>query len=154
VYLELKTLHVLAVIFLGGTIIVDALTGMTMPRLQTVAELRAITRLSRINQYLGITAAALVPIFGYLTANELSLSLTTGWVLVGQVLFYSAVGVGVFVLMPGALKTARRAAELPDGPIPEDVRKQMERPIFPVLGVVLTAVFVTIVYMMVAKPSL
>jgi uncharacterized membrane protein len=154
VYEELKTLHVLAVIFLGGTIVVDSLTGMTMPRLATVGELRAITRLSRINQYLGLTAAALVPIFGYLTANDGSWSLGTGWLVVGQALFWMSVAVGIFVLMPGALRLAKRTADLPDGPIPDDVKAEMARPIFPALGILLTIAFVVIVYMMVAKPML
>jgi uncharacterized membrane protein len=153
-YEELKTLHVLAVIFLGGTVLVDTLNGILMPRMSTVAELRVITRLSRINQYLGLTAAALVPLFGYLTANELDLSLGTGWLVVGQTLFWLAVVIGVGYLMPGALRLSRRVRELPDGPIPDDVRAEMRNPVFPVLGVLLTVFFVVIVYMMVAKPAL
>jgi uncharacterized membrane protein len=70
------------------------------------------------------------------------------------VLFWAAVAVGIGLLMPGALKTARRAAELPDGPIPDHLRREMERPIFPALGMLLTVAFVVIVYMMVAKPDL
>jgi uncharacterized membrane protein len=153
-YEELKFLHVLAVIFLGGTVLVDALGGILMPRCNTVAELRAMTRLSRVNQFLGIAAAVLVPVFGYLTANDGSWALDTGWLVVGQVLFWLSVVIGLGYLMPGALRLRSKVADLPDGPIPEEVRAQMENPVFPLLGILLTIFFVTIVYMMVVKPNL
>ncbi len=153
-YEVLKTLHVLAVIFLGGTVLIDALSGPMMARMQSVAELRAITRFSRLNQFLGVAAAVLVPVFGYLTANELGLPLDLGWLFVAQVLFWASFAVGLLLLMPGALRLAREVEALPDGPVPEEVRASMRKPIFPVLGITLTVFFVSIVYLMVAKPDL
>jgi uncharacterized membrane protein len=153
-YEELKFLHVMAVILLGGTVVVDTLTGVTLPRLTSVAELRAVTGISRINQFLGWTAVVLIPIFGYATAADGELSVDEGWLLFGQVLFYIAVVISLLVLTPGALRLAGRAAALPDGPIPDDVMAEMKNPIFPALGTLLTVFFVVIVYMMVAKPNL
>ena len=140
----------LAVIFLGGTVLVDALTGAMMPRAASAGELRGITRISRVNQYLGLSAAILIPIFGYATVNELDLSLDTGWLLIGQVLFWIAFVVAVTILMLGAFKMAKRASQLPDGPIPDDVMAELKKPLFPALGGLLTIFFVVIVCMMVA----
>jgi uncharacterized membrane protein len=152
-YDALKTLHVLAVIFLGGTILVDALTGPLMGQAKTMAELRAYTRLSKINQYLGILALLLVPIFGYLTANEISIDLDITWLLLSQVLFWAAFIIGILFLNRGAFKLANRVETLPDGPIPPEIQAELRNPIFPALGGLLSIGFVFIVYLMVAKPD-
>jgi uncharacterized membrane protein len=154
VYEELKVLHVLAVVLLGGTITVDTLAGVLMPRARSMAELRAFARMSRTNQYLGWASILLVPLFGYGAAADADLELGSGWLLWGQVLFWVAVVISQAVLTPGALRLARKAESLPDGPISDEVMRELRNPVFPALGGLLTIFFVVIVYLMVAKPDL
>jgi uncharacterized membrane protein len=149
----LKLFHILAVILLGGAILVDTLTGIVLPRLKLAAELRALTRVMRVNQYIGVVAIILIPVFGYALAAEDETSLGTTWLLVSQVLFWAAVVASWTVLVPGSLRIARRAEALPDGPIPDEVMKELRNPIFPALGSLLTLFFVFILYLMVVQPG-
>jgi uncharacterized membrane protein len=152
-YETLKFLHIMAVILFGGTALVDGVTGPMMARAKSVVELRTLTRISRLNQFLAIVFVLSIPVFGYLTASELDIALDTTWLLVSQVLFWIAVLVGFGYLAPAALRLARKVESLPDGPIPDDVARETQNPLFPVLGFTLTVFFVVIVYLMVAKPE-
>jgi uncharacterized membrane protein len=153
-YEELKFLHVLAIVLLGGTALVDTLAGMMMPRVASVAELRGITRISRVNQFIGIATLILVPVFGYATATDGDLELGSGWLLFGQILFWVMAAITIVIMTPGALRIAKTAQGLADGPVPEDVSKQLNNPIFPVLGILLWVFYVIVIYLMVAKPDL
>ncbi|HWO72923.1 MAG TPA: DUF2269 family protein [Dehalococcoidia bacterium] len=149
----LVTLHVLGAVFLGGTILVDTLTGIQMPRVTTVGELRGLTRLSKVNQYLGVAAAALVALFGYWTAADADTDLDITWLLVAQIVFWVSIAAAVLVLTRAALSLASRVEQLPDGPLPADVSTELNKPLYPVLGTLLAAAYVFVVYLMVAKPD-
>jgi uncharacterized membrane protein len=152
-YETLKFLHIIAVVLLGGTALVDTLTGTMMPRAQTVVELRTLTRISRTNQFIAIASVVAIPVFGYLTAGEIDVALDTSWLLIAQVLFWIAVALGTLYLTPAALRLARKVEALTDGPVPEEIAKETRNPLFPVLGFTFTVFFVVIVYLMVAKPD-
>lgn len=152
-YDVLKMFHILAVKLLGGTILVDTLTGIMLPRFSVAAELKAVARIMRVNAYLGVGAGVFVAIFGYGTAAELGISLTTTWLLIGQVLFWIALVASYAVLVPGSLRITRKAQALADGPIPDEIMAEMRNPVFPALGSLLTLFFIFIVYLMVVKPG-
>jgi uncharacterized membrane protein len=130
------------------------MAGIMMPRATSMTELRTLARVSRNNQIVNWVAVIAIPIFGYASAGDRDLALDTSWLLWGQVLFWIAVVVSLVVMTPGSLRLAKKTAELPDGPIPDEVMQEVRSPIFPALGAFLTILFVIIVYLMVAKPDL
>lgn len=152
-YEVLKMLHVFAVILLGGTILLNTLIGRVLPRVTQVAELRPLTQVMRTNLYLDIVALLTIPLFGYATAGDGGLSLSTTWLLVSQVLFWVAVAVVLAVLIPGSWRLTNRVKSLPDGPLPEDLIEELKNPLPAIVGGVLTLFFLFIVYLMVVKPA-
>jgi hypothetical protein len=125
-----------------------------MTKARSVQELRAYTKLSRISEnFIILPGVFLVIGFGYATAGRLNLSLDATWILLGQILTYAAAIMSIGYLRMASAKIDRLAREAPEGPVPDDVMREMRNPGPPLIGAALTFVFVFIVYLMVAKPA-
>ena len=149
-----KTLHVLSVIALGGGIAIETVIGPLMVKARSVQELRAYTRLSRIAEnYVILPAVLFVTGFGYATAGRLNIDLETTWLFIAQILTLVAAVMSIGYLRLASGKINRIARETPEGPVPESVMREMKNPGPPIVGGLLTIVFVFIVYLMVAKPD-
>ncbi len=150
-----KTLHVLAVALLAGGITIETVVGPLMARATTVQELRAFTRVSRIAENFCILPGLLLAIgFGYaMTGNDFGPELNVTWLLLSQILAFVALVLAVGYLRTASLKIDRRARETPDGAVPEELRRNLKNPGPPIVGAVLTVIFVFIIYLMVVQPA-
>lgn len=153
-YRLFKVLHVLSVTLLAGGIAIETAIGPLMARAKSVQELRAYTRLGMISEnFIMLPSLVLIIVFGYLTADRLGIDLDTTWILIGQILTFSAAVITIGVLRTMATRLHRKAEEAPDGPVPPELAAQLKNPVAPVLGATMTAVSIFIVYLMVAKPG-
>jgi uncharacterized membrane protein len=153
-YRLFKTLHVISVVVLGGGIVLEGIVGALLPRVQTVQEARAYARLLFISEnYLSLPAVVAIAVFGYLTADRLSISLDETWLLLGQVLFYAAVIIAVVFLRTAANKLYETARSAPDGPVTGELSLQLKSPQPAIFGTIASLLFVAIIYLMVAKPA-
>jgi uncharacterized membrane protein len=149
-----KTLHVLSVALLAGGITVETLIGPMLARATSTQELKTLTRLSRVTElFVVLPAAVLIPAFGYATAGKDNIDLGRTWILIAQVLFFIAAAISIAYLARASLRLEARVRGLPDGPIPEEVAKDLKNPLPAILGALLTVVFIFIVYLMVAQPN-
>jgi hypothetical protein len=149
-----KTLHVLSVILLAGGVGIESVIGPLMARATSVQELRAYARLSRIAElYIMLPAFLLIAGFGYATAGRINLDIDTTWLLIAQIVFYAAVVISVGYLMQVSLGLWRKVKDLPDGPVPAALARELANPLPGLMGALLTVALVFIVYLMVAKPS-
>jgi len=153
-YRLFKTLHVLAVIVLGGGAIMEGLIGPILAKSRSVQELRAYALLIYISEnYLSIAAAVFIVIFGYATADRIGYDLGTTWLLLGQILFYIIVAIALTVLRPAASRLYRLVKDAPDGPVPQEIVEELQKPLPAIAGAATGILFVIIVYLMVAKPD-
>jgi uncharacterized membrane protein len=153
-YRLFKTLHVIAVIILAGGGIMESIIGPIVAKARTVEETRAYARLMFISEnYLSIPAAIAIAVFGYATADRLDYDLGATWLLLGQVLFYVIVALGLGVLRPVANQLYRLTQAAPDGPITSEIVTQLKQPLPAVAGMATGVLFLFIVYLMVAKPA-
>ena len=149
-----KTLHVLAVTLLAGGITVETVIGPLIVRVQSVQELRLLARLSKLSgNFIILPSLLLVIGFGYATAARRDIDLETTWLLLGQVLTFVAALATIGYLRSASLRLNRLADEAPDGPIPDGLRRELKNPGPPMVGALLTVVFVFIIYLMVAQPN-
>ena len=150
-----KTLHMLAVILLGGGIIVESLIGPMLPRAQSVAALKTLARVGRSTElFCTLPSLLLIPGFGYATAARADIDLATTWLLIAQIVFWIAALISVFFLSLAMLRLHRRVEALPDSAeIPADVREMVDNPVPAILGGLLAIAYVFLVYLMVAKPA-
>jgi uncharacterized membrane protein len=153
-YRLFKTIHVIAVVVLGGAAMMEGLTGTLVTRARSVQEVRVYARLLYIAEnHLSVPAAIAIAVFGYATADRLNISLGTTWLVIGQVLFYGIVVLALVILRPAANRLHRLAQQAPDGPLTPELTAQLKQPLPGAVGALATAMFVFIVYLMVAKPD-
>jgi uncharacterized membrane protein len=153
-YRLFKTLHVIAVVVLGGGFVLEGIVGALVARVRTVQEARAYARLLYISEnYLSLPAAVALAVFGYLTADKLGVGLDETWLLIGQVLFYAIAVLAVLFLRTAANKLYRLTLAAPDGPLTPEVTAQLLSRTPVVVGPLTTVMFVAIIYLMVAKPA-
>jgi uncharacterized membrane protein len=153
-YRLFKTLHVLAVILLGGGIIIETAVGILMARASGVQELRAYTKLSTVaEKYVMLPAYVLIAGFGYATAGRANIDVDVTWLMIAQILFYIAVAVSVLYLLRASMQIDRLARAAPDGPLIAEIAAELKKPGPPIAGGLLTLIYVFIVYLMVAKPA-
>jgi uncharacterized membrane protein len=153
-YRLFKTLHVIAVVLLGGGFVLEGITGVLVPRSRGVQEARAYAQLLFISEnYLSLPAAVGIAVFGYLAADRAGLSLDITWLLLGQVLFYAIAVLAVVFLRPAANTLYRLTRAAPDGPLTPEIEAQLKRPATAVVGAVTSVMFVAIIYLMVSKPA-
>lgn len=153
-YRLFKTLHVMAVVVLGGGAIMESIVGPIVAKARSVQDVRAYALLLYISEnYLSIPAAIAIAVFGYLTADRLDIALDTTWLLLGQLLFYAIVVIALAVLRPAANRLYRLANEAPDGPVTPEIVAQLQQPLPAIAGAVTGLMFFAIIYLMVAKPD-
>jgi len=153
-YRLFKTLHVIAVVLLGGGFVLEAISGILAARAQTVGEVRAYARLLYVSEnFLSIPAAVAIAVFGYLTADRLGIELNTTWLSIGQALFYIIVILALAFLRPAANKLHRLAQATPDGPVTPEIMAQLKQPLPSIIGPITAIAFAFIIYLMVAKPA-
>jgi uncharacterized membrane protein len=153
-YRLFKTLHVISAMILFGAALMEGVIGPILAQARSMETVRAYARLLYISEnYLSIPAAIAIAVFGYATADRIGLSLDTTWLILGQVLFYVIVAIGLGILRPAANRLYRLAMAAPDGPVTDEVAAELKKPL-PAIGGALTGLlFVFIVYLMVAKPG-
>ena len=150
-----KTLHVIAVIVLGGGFVLEAIAGPLVARAKTVGEVRAYARMMHFSEtYLSLPAALLVAGFGYATASKIDLDYSQLWIALGQALFYGLAVLAVVFLRPAAARLLKLAEAAPDGPVTPEITAQLRRPLPMVIGPVVTLMFIVIIYLMVSKPGM
>ena len=150
-----KTLHVIAVIVLGGGFVLEAIAGPLVARAKTVGEVRAYARMMHFSEtYLSLPAAVFVAGFGYATAAKIDLDFSLFWITLAQVLFYGLAILAIVFLRPAASKLLKLAEAAPDGPVTPEITAQLKRPLPMVIGPVVTLMFIVIVYLMVSKPGM
>ena len=150
-----KTLHVIAVIVLGGGFVLEAIAGPLVARAKTVGEVRAYARMMHFSEtYLSLPAALLVAGFGYATASKIDLDYSQFWITLAQVLFYGLAVLAVVFLRPAASRLLKLAEAAPEGPVTPEITEQLKRPLPMVVGPAVTLMFIVIVYLMVSKPGM
>jgi uncharacterized membrane protein len=153
-YRLFKTLHVVAVVLLGGGFVLEAIVGVLVARVTTVQEARAYARLLYISEnFLSLPAAISIAVFGYLTADKLGLSLSETWVALGQVLFYAIAVLAIVFLRSAAKQLYRLTREATDGPLTPEIAAQLKKPAAAIVGPITSIMFVFVIYLMVAKPA-
>ena len=153
-YRLFKTLHVIAVLILGGAGLMEGVIGPIVAKSQTVQETRAYAKLLYISEnYLSIPAAIAIAIFGYATADRIGYDLDATWLILGQVLFYVIVALGLGILRPAANKLYRMTQAAPDGPITPEIVAQLKEPLPAIAGTGTALLFIFIIYLMVARPG-
>ena len=153
-YRLFKTLHVFAVVALGGGFVLEGISGPLVARARSVQEVRAYARLIYVSEnFLSIPAAIALAVFGYATANKADLSLSMTWLALGQVLFYAIVVLAVVFLRPAANRLDRLAQAAPEGPVPSDLAAEIKKPQAGIVGVLTSVAFAFVIYLMVAKPN-
>ncbi len=149
-----KTLHVLSVMLLAGGITIETVLGPLLARATSIQQLRAYTGISRIAEnFIILPSVILIAGLGYATAGRGNIDLDTTWLLIGQVVFYVAALIAIGFLRTVSIRLDNRVRALPDGPVSPELAKELSNPLPAVLGGLLTAGFVFILYLMVAKPG-
>ena len=153
-YRLFKTLHVISVMILVGGAVMEGIIGPILARAPTMQEVRAYARLVYISEnYLSIPAAIAIAVFGYMTADRIGYDLGATWLVLGQVLFYVIVAIGLGVLRPAANRLYRLSRAAPDGPITSEIAAQLAKPLPAIAGAATGLLFVAIIYLMVARPD-
>jgi uncharacterized membrane protein len=153
-YRLFKTLHVIAVVLLGGGFVMEAICGLIVARARTVQEARAYSRLIYISEnYLSLPAAIAIAVFGYLTADRAGFDLDVTWLLLGQIVFYAIAVLAVLFLRPAANRLYQLTTAAPEGPVTEEITTQLRKPVATIVGVVTSVMFVFVIYLMVSKPD-
>jgi uncharacterized membrane protein len=150
-----KTLHVIAVVVLGGGFVIEAVAGPLVARAKTVGEVRAYARMMHMSEtYLSLPAALFVAGFGYATASKIDLDYSQFWIGLSQALFYGLAILAIVFLRPAAAKLHKLAEAAPDGPVTPELTAQLKRPLPMVIGPLVTFMFVIVIYLMVSKPGM
>ena len=150
-----KTLHVIAVVVLGGGFVLEAIAGPLVARARTVGEVRAYARMMYVSEtYLSLPAALFVAGFGYATAAKIDLDYGQFWITLAQVLFYGLAILAIVFLRPAAAKLHKLAEATPDGPVTPEITAQLKKPVAMVVGPLVTFMFVVVIYLMVSKPGM
>ena len=150
-----KTLHVIAVVVLGGGFVLEAIAGPLVDRAKTVGEVRAYARMMYVSEtYLSLPAALLVAGFGYATAGKMHLDFSQFWITLAQVLFYGLAILAIVFLRPAASKLLKLAEAAPDGPVTPEIAAHLKQRLPMVIGMIVTLMFIVIVYLMVSKPGM
>jgi uncharacterized membrane protein len=153
-YRLFKTLHVIAVVALGGGFVLEALAGPLVARARSVQEVRAYARMIYISEnFLSPAAAVFIFIFGAATADRGNIDFDRTWLALGIVLFLAIVVLAVAFLRPAANRLHALAQAAPDGPVTAEIAAQLRKPAAPVVGAVTSVLFIFIIYLMVARPA-
>jgi uncharacterized membrane protein len=153
-YRLFKTLHVIAVILLGGAVVLESIVGALVARAKTAQEARIYAQLLYIAEnYISIPAVIAIAVFGYATADRIGYDLDITWLALGQVLFYAAIILVLAFLRPAANKLYRLTRQAPDGPLTPEITAELQNKTPTIVGPLASLIFVTIVYLMVAKPG-
>src|SRR5688572_4507590 len=138
-----KTLHVIAVVVLGGGFVLEAIAGPLVARAKTVGEVRAYARMMHFSEtYLSLPAALLVAGFGYATASKIDLDYSQFWIALSQALFYGLAILAIVFLRPAASRLHKLAEAAPDGPVTPEITAQLKKPIVMMVGPLVTFMFV------------
>jgi uncharacterized membrane protein len=151
-YLTLKWLHVLLAVVAIGTNLTYSVWLIRAARAPQPPELLAFTLrgIKILDDRIANPAYALLLVTGLATAFVGTLPITTPWILVSLVLFVALVVLGLFGYTP----TLRRQIELVENGSRESAEYAAVFRRGIVLGIALGVVAVTIVFLMVIKPSL
>jgi uncharacterized membrane protein len=150
-----KTLHVIAVVVLGGGFVLEAIAGPLVARAKTVGEVRAYARMMHFSEtYLSLPAALFVAGFGYATASKLDLDYSQFWIALSQALFYGLAILAIVFLRPAASRLLKLAEAAPDGPVTPEIRALLDKRLPMVIGMIVTLMFIVIIYLMVSKPGM
>jgi uncharacterized membrane protein len=153
-YRLFKTLHVIAVVLLGGGFVLEAITGVLVARVRTVQEARAYATLLYISEnYLSPAAALVLAVFGYATADRFGYDLDVTWLLLGQVLFFGIVVLAIVFLRSAAKRLYALTREAPDGPLTPEIAAQLKSRPAAIVGPITSVMFVFVIYLMVARPG-
>ncbi|HWC29927.1 MAG TPA: DUF2269 family protein [Dehalococcoidia bacterium] len=153
-YRLFKTLHVVAVVILGGGFVLEGIVGALVARVNTMQEARAYARLLYISEnYLSLPAAIAIAVFGYLTADRFGYALDETWLALGQLLFYAIAVLAIVFLRTAANSLYRLTRDAQDGPLTPEVAAQLRSKAPAIVGPVTSVMFVAIIYLMVAKPA-
>jgi uncharacterized membrane protein len=126
-YRLFKTLHVIAVIALGGGFVLEGIVGSLLPRVKTVQEARAYAFLLYVSEnFLSIPAAILIAVFGYAAADRVGYDLDMTWLLLGQIGFYAISVLALAVLRPAANRIYKLTKQAPDGPLTDEIAAQLK----------------------------
>jgi uncharacterized membrane protein len=153
-YRLFKTLHVIAVIVLGGGFVLEAIVGILVARVRTVQEARICAQLLHFSEsYLSPAAAVGIAVSGYATADRFGYSLDVTWLLLGQVMFYAIAVLAIVFLRTAAKRLYTLTREAPDGPLTPEIAAQLKKPAAAIVGPITSVMFVFAIYLMVAKPG-
>jgi uncharacterized membrane protein len=153
-YRLFKTLHVIAVVLLGGGFVLEAICGPLVARARTVQEARAYARLIYISEnYLSLPGAIAIAVFGYLTADRAGIDLDVTWLALGQIFFYTIALLAIAFLRPAANRLYSLTRSAPDGPLTPEIVAELRKPIATVMGATTSVMFVFVIYLMVSKPD-
>jgi uncharacterized membrane protein len=153
-YRLFKTLHVMAVVLLGGGFVLEALSGPLVKRARSIQEVRAFARLMYISEnFLSPVAALFIFLFGVATVDFGDIEFSDTWLSLGMLLFFVIVILAIAFLRPAANRLHRLAQAAPDGPVTPEITAQMAKPVAPIVGSLTSVMFVFVIYLMVAKPA-
>jgi uncharacterized membrane protein len=140
-------LHFFGVLLLFSGIALETAAGILGSRAQGVEEARAYLRALRVTENVIMpTAIVTIALFGYLAGWKQHRDFDSGWLVLSQVLFYLSSLVGIVILRRHALQTLALAEKTANGPIPEELARELRRPL-------LTVAALFIVYLMVFQPG-
>ena len=76
------------------------------------------------------------------------------WITLAQVLFYGLAILAVVFLRPAAAKLLKLAEAAPDGPVTPEIRAHLDGRLPMVIGMIVTLMFIVVIYLMVSKPGM
>jgi hypothetical protein len=125
-----KTLHILSVTVLAGGIAIESVAGPVLARAQSVQELRAYAKLMVIAQnFLILPGFVLLVGFGYAAAGRANLDLDATWLLIAQILTYTAAVASLGYLRSASMRLSRMVREAPDGPVTPELGREIKNPL-------------------------
>lgn len=146
----LKYLHILAAMIFVAGLIGTALSGIRAGHAPDPA-----TRLFLIRQSNFFASKLLVPFaliagaLGFITALVTGYDVLSGWVLYAEIVYLTALGIGIFILDPHG-KALERAAVAGDVPT---LRRLATAPLPRALNAVTIVLVLFLIYLMVFKPA-
>ena len=157
-YEVVLSLHILAVAFGFG---VAGVAHTTMMRVRSAADMRQVRErlhlLDKVGPFFGIAALLLIVFGAYMVQNPPAdrddIGWDQGWVLTALISLVIVEAVGGLVIGRGVKRILGRLEGVPDGPVSADTRALLaDKPVW-LASHATTAVIMSIVFIMVAKPS-
>ena len=146
--------HLLGVFLLLAAAGLSTGTGVAVARTNSARVVVMLFKLMRASEfYVTTTGSVLVLLFGLLLVDEAGFSMGDAWISAAFTLLIVVLAIDHGFLMPRAKKCMRMAEALGDGPVSEELSKQLNDPLTIVAGVVLDVSFLVFLWLMVAKPG-